>query len=404
MVAVTWRAKLASPLDSAFNSESVPSPVCETASALSERRVVITSSMLKAPGEKFSRSVGMLLAGAALVVGGFLLWRMLLPHAPPELRKALERRGRLLVAGTSASKTGLPSVPGTALVDAQAAGALPKVLRGNSPQQFVRAMTETRLDGVLLPLPVTPEFPVGSLGATLASYGVVDGLVGTYLSTNLALYSLDRTSTLPPRYSDVLAKVARRLLAGESPPRLRSFPPLLRRVQHVEVMVLLSAGPRPRLWRSARGSSIARAFLTATRVARRRWQEREQAMGESLEDALPHLAVEVALLTDDGEIGTRDQGFIDRVVTKQHGIAYEHKGGWRYLLPEATREQGAGSATRALSRLLEDNGLAADSYKDPLVRVSRLRVQVLAKSEPPAAGRTPDPLAVPQDPGELLAP
>lgn len=315
-----------------------------------------------------------------------------------EVGRALSRRGKLLVVGEAGW---LPRLTGTSY---RAASQLPKLdalVLGDDAAAFASALKAQALDGVLLDPADHASFANGSVAATLLSAGSVRGLVGTYLSEELVLYGNDRLSDMPKSYSRVLATVARRMLAGERAPRVQSFPELLRRVQHVEVMVLLRAGPRPRLWRSARGSSIARAFLTAVRVAGRRWREREQAMGESLEDALPHLTVEISLLRDDGEIGTRDPAFIDRVVTKDHGVAYELKGSWRYLLPKATQEQGEGSPTRALSQLLEDSGLPADAYKEPFVRISRLRVHSLGISEPE---RPKDALARPDDPARALVP
>lgn len=344
--------------------------------------------------------IGIVLLGTAGLGWRYVIW----PTEASELRKVLERRGDLLAVYSEDTYGELPQVAGTRFASAQVSRSLIPLLSDSSANKFVQGLRSAKLDGVLLSLPPSSRYPKGSVGAQLSSYGIVEGLVGTYLSKDLALYSVDHAAELPPRFGTVLAQVARRLLRGESPPRLRSFPALLRKVQHVEVMVLLRAGPRARLWRSARGSSIARAFLTATRVARRRWQEREQSMGEPLEDALPKLTVEIALLMEDGEIGTREAKFIDRVVSEQHGIAYEHKGGWRYLLPDATHEHGEGSATRALSKLLEDNGLSAESYKDPLIRVTRLRVESLAVSPPTFEGAEEDPLASPRDPGELLEP
>ena len=65
-------------------------------------------------------------------------------------------------------------------------------------------------------------------------------------------------------------------------------------------MVLVRDRGRPRLWRSARGSSVARGLLLAAQVARERWQEREAAMGGPIEEALPRMDVEVSLLEEDG--------------------------------------------------------------------------------------------------------
>ena len=300
---------------------------------------------------------------------------------------ALSRRGRLAVVGPALPSPSKGS--GTELVSAKEVPALEAGLSGPPDGAVASLLTAGGFSGIVLQ-PQAMVAEAGTAAGYLREYRATPGLIGAYLAPDLALYTMDHVARMPPRYGRALSEVARRMLAGERPPRLASFPPLLRRVQHVEVMVLLRSGPRPRLWRSARGSSIARAFLTAVRVARQRWREREQAMGEPLADALPSLTVDVSLLRDDGEIGSDDPHFIDRVVSKAHGVAYEYKGSWRYLLPDATADQGRGSASRALAGLFSDNGLPEDAYKRSDVKISRLRVEQLATSSPT---RAPDALS-----------
>lgn len=245
---------------------------------------------------------------------------------------------------------------------------------------------------------------LGVLATQLSAFGVVDGLSGAYLSEGVALYVVDRLSGMPEQYGPVLAEVARRMLSGAVPPRVQSFPSLLREVQNVEVMVLLRSGSRHRLWRSARGSSFARAFLTAVRVAKRRWYERQQAMGGTLPDTLPSLTVEVALLRDDGEVGTRSAKFLDSVVSEEHGVAYERKGSWRYLLPKATAQQGKGKPSVALRQLLADGGMGAMAFAEGSVRVRRLLVKSVGVSPPPFRGDTSAlELVLPVHPDSVLA-
>jgi hypothetical protein len=181
-----------------------------------------------------------------------------------------------------------------------------------------------------------------------------------------------------------MAVVARALIGGARPPRVSSFPEPLRRLRPVEVMVLLRDGDRPRLWRSARGNSIASALITAATVARQRWQEREQAMGTPLEQALERLELDVDLLEDDGTIGERSPAFIDRVFfIGVHGVGYERKGAWRYLLPDATREDGKGRPSQAYRKLFSDDGLPPDSFDRHDLRLYRMVVQTIATSSPP---------------------
>lgn len=347
----------------------------------------IATAQQRPPSQGSARRVGVKLALpaglVALAAVGWLLWSK---GGDEAQLAALSRRGRLAVVGpTSLRAMGEDS--GTVLIEAAEVLGLTTALAGPPDGAVASILAAEGYDGLVVQ--PSPEVPLSGDTAVrqLAEYRSLPGLIGAYLSPQLALYTIDHVARMPARYGEVMAKVARRMLSGERPPRLSSFPPLLRRVQHVEVMVLLRAGPRPRLWRSARGSSIARAFLTAVRVARQRWREREQAMGEPLGDALPGLTVEVSLLRDDGEIGGKDPAFIDRVVSPEHGIAYEHKGSWRYLLPDATAAQGQGSPTRALAQLLSDNGLSSDAYGRSDIRVTRLRVETLASSAPTRGGQ-----------------
>jgi hypothetical protein len=209
-----------------------------------------------------------------------------------------------------------------------------------------------------------------------------------YLTPRAALYAPRTELALSPLLSGALAHVARSVVAGTPVPRVQSFPEPLRRIRNVEVMVLLSDGDRPRLWRSARGSSIARALLTAAVVARQRWMEREAAMGGPLSRVLPTLDVSVHVLDEDGTLGSRAPAFIDAVFGPEHGVAFEHRGNWRYLLPDATRERGQGSAVRAYAALFADADMAPESLDRADVRLYRLVARRVATSPAPrvAAG------------------
>ena len=148
---------------------------------------------------------------------------------------------------------------------------------------------------------------------------------------------------------------------------------------------MLLQGDAPRLWRSARGSSIAGALVSAAKAARERWIERERAMGGRLDDLLPTLDVQVSLLLDDGTLLSRDPGFIDRAFTPVHGVAFESKGAWQYLLPDATRSLGRGSAVRAYQKMFEKEGMRANSFQRPDQRLYRLAVVELARSIAPTS-------------------
>ena len=148
----------------------------------------------------------------------------------------------------------------------------------------------------------------------------------------------------------------------------------------------------PRLWRSARGSSIARALLTAGVVARQRWSERQAAMGGPIDLVLPTLDVSVYLLDEDGTLGSRSPAFVEQVFTPAHGVAFDHRGTWRYLLPAATLEEVEGSAVRAYRALFTDSDMAEDSLSRDDVRAYRMLARRLASSPAPVAlGPSPPP-------------
>jgi hypothetical protein len=233
----------------------------------------------------------------------------------------------------------------------------------------------------------------------------MQALQGVYLSPRAAFYVLDPVREWSPGLRAGMAEVARRLVGGAAAPRIQSFPEQVRRMEPAEVMVLLRSESRPRLWRSARGSSFARALLTAAEVARQRWMERAQAMGGPLDRALPKLQVEVSLLQDDGEIGSTDEAFVNRVVLPVHGVAFEHKGAWRYFLPEATHTKELTTPTKAYRRLFTDDGLPEDSLDSQELRPYRMAVKLIGISAPrvpqrPAAPK--DGLSDVHDPAEVL--
>ena len=297
------------------------------------------------------------------------------------LERALTERGRVAVVGPARMLR--LRVHATTLVDARQAASVWRALAGRDANALVQALEQARFKAVL----VQPDVAAGadtSVRARLARYERVAGLHGLYLSHGAALYEPDVTRELSPESRDALAVVARALASGARPPRVSSFPEPLRRIRPVEVMVLLRDHERARLWRSARGTSIAGALITAATVARQRWREREQAMGAPLDKALPHLDLDVDLLEDDGTIGERAPAFIDRVFFLGiHGVGYERKGAWRYMLPDATSEESKGRPSRAYRKLFADDGLPQDSFGRHELRLYRLIVQTIATSPAP---------------------
>ncbi len=310
------------------------------------------------------------------------------------LEHALVGRGRIVLS--DAPDLASSTFDGTTL-SPLAGKVLAAASRDAAP--LVEALERERWDGIYVGPNAKNRHGVLS---RMASYARVPGLVGAHLSPLGALYLLDPTRNYGERLREALAHVARRLVGGEQPPRITSFPSALRQVQPIEVMVMLRSDVHPRLWRSARGSSFARALLTASEVARRRWIEREQTMGGPINTLLPKLYVEVALLQDDGEIGVRDPAFIDRVVTSEHGVAYERKGAWRYYLPEATH-RGGRKPSEAYAALFRDDGLPEDSLDNRELRLYRIAVLPIGVS-PPSATRVRDEVSGVASPDEVLAP
>lgn len=321
--------------------------------------------------------------------------------AQAELRTALSQRGRVAFARSSElDELVEAALPGTQLVDLSTIDGLSAALERTDGRAVARALAKADVDAVWL----KPKAAAKPGGATvrdrIEQLAHVDGLRGVYVSRRAALYAPDPIGELSELDRKALAGVARGLVAGARLPRLSSFPESLRRVQSVEVMVLLLEGNKARLWRSARGSSLARALVTAATVARQRWIEREQAMGGPLDALLPSLRVEVGSLGDDGTLGERDPAFVDRAFFPEHGVGYENKGSWRYFLPDATRLKGGGRASVAYSVLLEEDGLAPESLERKELRLYRLFTSTLAVSEPPP--RDPDDVSAVRTPDDVL--
>jgi hypothetical protein len=313
-----------------------------------------------------------------------------------EVQRVLAQRGR--VATFERDVRLHPT--GTELIAVASVPGLAAALDGREGEAVAQALTKGSMHALLID-PRAAHKP-GSVAERIARFEHVEGLRGVYVSRHAALYAADPIDALGALEREALAGVARGILGGARVPRLASFPEALRRVQSVEVMVLLLEGDKPRLWRSARGSSLARALLTAATVARQRWLEREQAMGGALDAMLPSMRVEVALLGDDGTVGERDDAFLDRAFGPEHGVGYDDKGSWRYLLPDATRDKGKGRASVAYRALMADDGLSEASFEREDLRLYRLFVSTLATSEP--APVKDDGLAPVRTPSDVLAP
>lgn len=312
-----------------------------------------------------------------------------------QIGRAVIGRGRVVLVGDGSGWELQPS--GTTILPLSGIPALTEALRGTDSAAVVQAMTAANVHGVL----VDVRQPNHGVAQQLAQMAPVNGLHGVFFNRSAAFYVLDPLRSLSPALREGLAVVARKLVGGAMPPRISSFPEAVRRLDPVEVMVLLRSGDRPRLWRSARGSSFARALLTAAAVARQRWIERAASLGGRLDVMLPTMRVEVSLLTDDGELGARSESFVDRAITLEHGVGFERKGSWHYLLPDATH-RGERTPSVAYRQLFSDNGVPADSLGDGDLRLYRVAVQPIGASNP--APVKDDGLSEVKAPNEVLDP
>lgn len=309
-----------------------------------------------------------------------------------ELPHRLENLGRVAVVGGSdlvaLEAEGTTLVAASELAGVEAAlGAM--ALEGGALDETSLATTlaDHRVTAILVDGRTPRDASDASLRARLSRYEPLELFSCAYLAPTAALYVPRSELVIGPPMDAAVAHVARAIVSGVRPPRVHVFPEPLRRIRSVEVMVMLEEpGGRPRLWRSARGSSIARALLTAAVVARQRWREREAAMGDSIDEAISDLDVSVYLLDEDGTLGSRSTAFVDRVFSPAHGVAFDDHGTWRYLLPEATRERGEGSAVRAYRALFSESDMSPDSLERDDVRLYRLLARRLAHS--PAPRRT----------------
>jgi len=235
-------------------------------------------------------------------------------------------------------------------------------------------------------LGVVPGQGRGGILGQLAAFQHVSGLRGVVLAPDFAAFTAVREPVLSARESDALAYVARALFRGAREPSLSSFPATLRKVERVEVIVTLSEGGRPLLWRSTRGTSIARAMLTATRVARDRWHESSQSKGGPLEKRLPALDVEVGILSEDGTLVSLQPSFVNQAITKGHGLGFDYRNGWHYLSPSDVAQRGKGKPSAALQALMADQGLGPAALEDPNLRVYRFVPLTLGVSKAPLTG------------------
>lgn len=314
-------------------------------------------------------------------VGVFLVaavgWRLWTDRPPADRQAALGKHTKVVALSEPPSGISWSSPSDHPEVSA--------ALDGVDPAALLGALRDAEREGVWVRFSGEASYgPDVSLGEQLAAGYAPPGLRGEYLGSSGLLYLVDETKWPQPLSEKVLARVAREILTGKTPPRLDAFPEALARRQPVEVMVLLRDPRSVRLWRSARAPSIAEGLVTAALAAQKRWEERSEAMGGPLADHLDGLDVEVSLLIEDGTFESGATSLIDSLVLPRHGVAYQQPTRWRYRLPRATH--GAASPTEAYRELFAENGLPEDSFTRGDTRLYRLRMQRLSIDQGSAAG------------------
>lgn len=334
------------------------------------------------------------LIGLFLLAAALLAVFVLMRADGPEPASPFRRWTR--VAALSSAPQGLD------WPEAETVDGLTEALEGNDPARLGRLLRDAELQGLFVPLVPDESLSADSALRAQLSAGVSPpGLRGALLSSPGLLYVIDETEWPAPLAQKVLGRVARGILEGDPAPSIDRFPVELSRTQPVEVMVLLRDRKGVRLWRSARGGSIAEALVTAAAAARERWTERTEAMGGPLENRLDALDVEVSLLIDDGTFVEPSETLIDALVLPSHGVAFDQTSRWRYELPSMTQRAGRPSA--AFAALFEQNDLPANSFTREDLRLYRLRVEPLSVDQGSetgsSRGETPAAAALPSSSG-----
>ncbi|MCC7542708.1 MAG: hypothetical protein IT379_41210 [Deltaproteobacteria bacterium] len=314
------------------------------------------------------------------VLGGAAIWLTVAFREASSLSgltSELRDRGRVAVVGEGAL-LGL-DVEGTTLVKASSVPRLERALAGASMQDTERALSAAGVRALLVD--TTHAQPGQSVRARLERYAPEPPLGGVFLSPGAALYEKVDLPALDESARDAIGHVARRIMMGSRPPAFRSFPDEMRRDMGIEVMVLVRERGSALLWRSARRGSLARGVIDAALAARDRWAVRESFLGGPITQRLPSLDLEVYAVLFDGRIGDRSPAFLRKVLRLGfHGVGFERRGDWRYVLPEIAHGQAHGEAIGAIRALLADNGLPTDDVDRPELVLYRYSLVRLATS------------------------
>ncbi len=112
-------------------------------------------------------------------------------------------------------------------------------------------------------------------------------------------------------------------------------------------------------------------------------------MGGPLSKSLLELDVEVTLLSEDGTLLGTQSSFLNAAVKAEHGVGFDYRTSWHYVLPRDMPRQGGPS--KALSSQLKEQGLTMAALAQTDARVYRFLPLPLGISRAPTSERLPSP-------------
>jgi len=295
-----------------------------------------------------------------------------------ELEPYVEHKRKIMWVADESPRVRLPQLHGPQQIKGAHVA-----LAGQDPTVLRRTLAAAHVDGLYVSFSADKLESASSVQQRLQTYAPVAGFRGEFIGHSTAIYVPDKSSKLDEERWSMLVTVARRILAGEAPPHLSSFPSDLRTSGAVEVMLLLRKHGQALFWRSTKGNSVALAFLSVVAATRDRWSQRSKFLGGPLAAALPQLDVELYVLRADGTLQSIDAAFLKQAVTTEHGVGLERGGQWFYVPPE--RVVIMGGAERALASLKRESGLRKGA---PNIRYYRLTAERMAVSAGLQRGKT----------------
>lgn len=303
------------------------------------------------------------------------------PWADRHAELSAQLRDRATVAVAGAVPWGLARSD-TPLVSVGREPALAAALSGRDTARVASESRRLHLDGVL----VRTDLGLGAPGTALRALASMEPAVGlgaVYLDETAALYETRDDVSVSADDARRLVTTARLILGGAVAPPDRIFPEALRRTRPVELAIMVREGHGAILWRSTRGGSIARAFLSVCYAIMDRWTSRETETYGRLRDALQtRLSLTIAVFYDKGVLGARSPEFLRRVANpRAWAVGYERLASWEYGLPPSPWAPALDPAEQ-LRTLARDHGITAPGYLRPELTVYRFRAFQMIEATP----------------------